>query len=37
VQHQEDAGADIALIDRIVSRDEAAVGELYDRHNRLLF
>ena len=37
MQHQEDAGADIALIDRIVSRDEAAVGELYDRHNRLLF
>jgi RNA polymerase sigma-70 factor, ECF subfamily len=37
VQHQEDTSADIALIDRIVSRDQAAVGELYDRHNRLLF
>ncbi|HTK29726.1 MAG TPA: sigma-70 family RNA polymerase sigma factor [Vicinamibacterales bacterium] len=30
-------GADIALLDRIVARDEAAVGELYDRHSRLLF
>jgi len=29
--------ADIALLDRIVARDERAVGELYDRHNRLLF
>jgi len=30
-------GADIALIERIVARDADAVGELYDRHNRLLF
>jgi RNA polymerase sigma-70 factor (ECF subfamily) len=37
VQNQEDTSADIALIDRIVARDEAAVGALYDRHNRLLF
>lgn len=29
--------ADVALIRRIVARDERAVGELYDRHNRLLF
>jgi RNA polymerase sigma-70 factor (ECF subfamily) len=37
VQNQEDTSADIALIDRIVARDETAVGALYDRHNRLLF
>jgi RNA polymerase sigma-70 factor (ECF subfamily) len=37
VQQQEDARGDIALIERIVSRDQAAVGELYDRHCRLLF
>jgi len=29
--------ADIALLDRIVARDETAVAELYDAHNRLLF
>ena len=29
--------ADITLIERIVARDERAVGELYDRHSRLLF
>ena len=29
--------ADIALIERIVAREADAVGELYDRHNRLLF
>jgi RNA polymerase sigma-70 factor, ECF subfamily len=37
VQNQEDPGADIVLIERIVDRDEAAVGALYDRHCRLLF
>jgi RNA polymerase sigma-70 factor (ECF subfamily) len=37
VQQHDDARADISLIDRIVSRDQAAVGELYDRHGRLLF
>jgi RNA polymerase sigma-70 factor (ECF subfamily) len=37
VQQQEDARGDISLIERIVSRDETAVGELYDRHARLLF
>jgi RNA polymerase sigma-70 factor (ECF subfamily) len=37
VQNQEDTGVDITLIERIVSRDEAAVGALYDRHSRLLF
>jgi RNA polymerase sigma-70 factor, ECF subfamily len=35
--HPEDPRADIALIDRIVARDESAVGDLYDRHSRLLF
>lgn len=33
----DDASADIALIERIVARDEHAIGELYDRHHRLLF
>jgi RNA polymerase sigma-70 factor (ECF subfamily) len=28
---------DIALLKRIVDRDAAALGELYDRHHRLLF
>ena len=32
-----DVRADITLIERIVARDERAVGELYDRHSRLLF
>ena len=29
--------ADIALLTRIAGRDADALGELYDRHNRLLF
>lgn len=29
--------ADIVLLTRIAGRDAAALGELYDRHNRLLF
>ena len=33
----EDARVDIALLARIVARDDTAVGQLYDRHNRLLF
>src|SRR5258706_8457738 len=37
VQNQEDTGGDIKLIERIVARDQAAVGDLYDRHCRLLF
>jgi RNA polymerase sigma-70 factor (ECF subfamily) len=37
VQNQEDSRGDILLIERIVARDQAAVGELYDRHCRLLF
>ena len=37
MQSTDDAGADIALLDRIVTRDESAVAELYDTHSRLLF
>ena len=33
----ENPRTDITLLDRIVGRDEGAVGELYDRHSRLLF
>ena len=32
----EDARADIALLNRVIARDASAIGELYDRHNRLL-
>ena len=28
---------DITLIDRIIARDPDAIGELYDRHSRLLY
>jgi RNA polymerase sigma-70 factor (ECF subfamily) len=31
------ANIDIVLIERVGARDERAVGELYDRHSRLLF
>src|SRR6185369_15559328 len=34
---EDDNRRDIGLIARIVARDAAAVGELYDRHSRLLF
>ena len=33
----EAAAVDIALIERIVAHDQRAVGELYDRHNRILY
>ena len=33
----EDAGVDIELIRRVTARDGKAVGELYDRHSRLLY
>ncbi len=32
-----DTRADAALLERIAARDARAVGELYDRHSRLLF
>ncbi len=35
--NQEDTSANIGLLERIVARDESAVGALYDRHSRLLF
>src|SRR5262245_36520693 len=34
--HVSDA-PDLGLLQRIVARDTAALAELYDRHNRLLF
>ena len=37
MQHRDDTRTDIAILDRIVARDERAVAELYDRHNRLLY
>ena len=37
MQSTDDTRADIALLDRIVARDERAVAELYDTHGRLLF
>lgn len=37
VQTPDDTAADVGLLDRIVVRDERAVGELYDRHSRLLY
>jgi RNA polymerase sigma-70 factor, ECF subfamily len=37
MQSSDDTFADITLIDRIVARDERAVGELYDRHSRVLY
>ena len=33
----EDTRADVELIDRIVAHDAAAIGDLYDRHSRLLY
>ena len=33
----EETRADIELISRVVARDAAAIGDLYDRHSRLLF
>ena len=33
----DDTRRDIALLDRIVARDQTAIGELYDRHNRLVY
>jgi len=37
VQSTDDTRTDITLIERIVAHDERAVGELYDRHGRLLY
>jgi RNA polymerase sigma-70 factor (ECF subfamily) len=32
-----DVSVDLALLQRIIARDERAVAELYDRHSRLVF
>jgi len=32
-----DTALDISILTRVVGRDERAIGELYDRHHRLLF
>jgi RNA polymerase sigma-70 factor (ECF subfamily) len=37
MRDQEDIRRDIALLDRMSVRDQTALGELYDRHSRLLF
>jgi RNA polymerase sigma-70 factor, ECF subfamily len=37
MQSFDDTRADLALLNRIISRDESAVGELYDKHARLLY
>jgi RNA polymerase sigma-70 factor (ECF subfamily) len=37
MQTSDETRTDVMLLDRIVARDQAAVGELYDRHNRLVY
>jgi len=37
MQTSEETRVDIALLGRIVTGDEPALGELYDRHGRMLF
>ncbi len=37
MQSAEDPRIDTGLLDRIVGRDQAAIGELYDRHGRLVY
>ena len=37
IQGQAGGRVDIALIERILSRDAGAVGDLYDRHSRMLY
>lgn len=34
---RQDTQTDVALLGRVATRDAGAVGELYDRHSRLLF
>ncbi|MQA29727.1 MAG: sigma-70 family RNA polymerase sigma factor [Luteitalea sp.] len=33
----DEVNADVALLDRVIARDPNALGELYDKHSRLLF
>src|SRR6185295_8783014 len=37
MQSSDEARVDHALFARVVARDQSALGELYDRHSRLLF
>jgi RNA polymerase sigma-70 factor, ECF subfamily len=37
IQSPEGGRVDITLLERIVSRDTSAVGDLYDRHSRFLY
>lgn len=37
MQSPEETRSDIGLLQRILTRDETALGELYDRHSRLLY
>ena len=37
IQSSDSIRVDIALLERIVTRDAGAVGQLYDRHSRLLY
>src|SRR6478752_1898328 len=37
MQTSDDTRADVAIVRRNAARDERALGELYDRHSRLLF
>jgi len=37
MQSSDEARADLALLNRVIARDESAIGELYDRHSRLLY
>lgn len=37
IQSPDSIRLDVGLVDRIAARDASAVGELYDRHSRLLY
>jgi len=37
IPNPDDKAVDLRLIERIITRDAAAIGELYDRHSRLLY